>query len=225
MVASGRRLARGDTGQFFHQRCACQGAGAPGPLGCFRRCRGNLGRRGCRLGRLFRFHRLCFQRQDARDPVFVGIDPLLVLFDAEPNAHGLEKKDPGIVHLLGNVSGDAQIFKGLAADRLRLLAGMQVRDPLPNLPAFEFTFGDLPSQGQVVAVAGVRLLDAGLDNLGDVFTDRQHVPGITFLRRWVKGFRKLGSHESPRCVWVGFGLGLPSMAADGRGGRYGTSAP
>ena len=52
-----------------------------------------------------------------------------------------------------NTKRVAQILQGLAADRLRLLTGVQVRDPLPNLPAFVIAFDDLPSQGEVIAVA------------------------------------------------------------------------
>ena len=88
---------------------------------------------------------------------------MLVPLDPNPNAHRLEQEDLGVVDLLGNASGDAQVFKHFAADRLRLLTRVQVRDPLPNLPAFVVTFDDLPNQGEVIAVAGIRLLDAGLD--------------------------------------------------------------
>src|SRR6516162_4799056 len=170
-------------------------------LGCFCRWR-NLSR-GYRFGRLFRLFRLRLQRQNARDSVLVRVNALLVPLDAEPNAYRLEQENLGVVDLLGNASGDAQIFKHFATDRLRLLAAVQVCDPLPNLPAFVIAFDDLPSQGEVIAVARVRLLNAGLDNLGDVFADRQHVPGITFLRRWVKGFGKLSGHRIISSVgWV-----------------------
>ena len=105
---------------------------------------------------------------------------------------GLNKKTSASWTLFRNVGGEAQVFEHLAANGLRLLTGVQVRDPLPNLPALKITFDDFPSHGQVVPVAGIRLLDAGLDNLGNVFADRQHVPRITFLRRWVKGFGETG---------------------------------
>src|SRR6516162_10461051 len=71
----------------------------------------------------------------------------------EPNAHRLEQKDLGVFHLFVDTKRVAQILQGLAADRLRLLTGVQVRDPLPNLPAFVIAFDDLPSQGEVIAVA------------------------------------------------------------------------
>ena len=58
----------------------------------------------------------------------------------------LEQEDLGVADLLGNASGDAQIFKHFATDRLRLLAAVQVCDPLPNLPAFGITLDDFPSQ-------------------------------------------------------------------------------
>ena len=51
---------------------------------------------GC-LCRLFRLRRLRFQRQDARDPVLVRINALLVPLDPEPNAHRLEQEDLGVV--------------------------------------------------------------------------------------------------------------------------------
>src|SRR6516225_439917 len=161
-------------------------------LGCFCRWR-NLSR-GYRFGRLFRLFRLRFQRQNARDSVLVRVNALLVPLDPDPNAHRLEQEDLGVVDLLGNASGDAQIFKHFAADRLRLLTGVQVRDPLPNLPAFVIAFDDLPNQGEVIAVAGIRLLDAGLDNLGDVFGDGQQLPRVAFLGFWIEGFWKLSRH-------------------------------
>src|SRR6516162_3247207 len=172
-------------------------------LGCFCRWR-NLSR-GYRFGRLFRLFRLRLQRQNARDSVLVRVNALLVSLDPEPNARRLEQENLGVFHLFVDTKRVAQILQGLAADRLRLLTGVQVRDPLPNLSAFVIAFDDLPSQGEVIAVARVRLLNAGLDNLGDVFADWQHVPGITFLRRWVKGFGKLRRHRSAPLLG-GFGV-------------------
>src|SRR6516162_2439345 len=173
-------------------------------LGCFCRWR-NLSRgyRFGRLFRLFRLFRLRLQRKNARDSVLVRVNALLVPLDPEPDARRLEQENLGVFHLFVDTKRVAQILQGPAADRLRLLTGVQVRDPLPNLSAFVIAFDDLPSQGEVIAVARVRLLNAALDNLGDVFADRQHIPGVTFLRLWVKGFGKLSGHRINSSVgWV-----------------------
>ena len=65
------------------------------------------------LCRLFRFRWLCLQRQDAGNPVLVGIQSLFVLLDPDPDARGLEQENLGVVHLFVDVKRDAQILQVL----------------------------------------------------------------------------------------------------------------
>src|SRR5262245_6008375 len=101
---------------------------------------------------MFRLFRFRLKRQNARDPVLVRVDALLVSLDAEPNPRGFEEEYLRILHLFVDVQRDAQVLQGLAADRLRLLTGVQVGYSMPHLPAFVIALDDLPYQGELIAV-------------------------------------------------------------------------
>ena len=63
---------------------------------------------------------------------------------------------------------------------------------MPDLAALEFALDDLPREREVIAVAGFRLLHAGLDDLCDILADRKQIPRVAFLSFWIESFWKLG---------------------------------
>src|SRR5262245_52053304 len=92
---------------------------------------------------------------------------------------------------------------------------MHERDPLPELAVLEFALDYLPREREITAVAGFRRLNAGLDDLSDVFADWQQLPRVAFLGFWIEGFRKLRIHrETPFKVFrFQFAAVFPPAAA------------
>ena len=85
-----------------------------------------------------------------------------------------------------DIEGVADALDGATRNALGLSLAVLVAELPPDLPALELALRNLEGELEHVAVARLRHLDRGVDNLGDVFTRRDKIEVVTFLIRGIE---------------------------------------